>query len=356
MDRSHTLKTGSSSTGASSSATHAQARRFPSTHHSTGADDIDPFSTETDDAAILADDPLHDTIDESVSFRRTQRRADGVLSQPLRLIPGLAGWGKGGGSDGRLGPPSSSRGHDGGAGSSSASSSSGGSGSSPLGGLRLSRDRGGNAHPNNNNGSGSSNFKGGLSQDWYVEGPGRRVGYEDLTAIDWIFEYTKERQRLRVLYSQASGLLGFLPHLLDASQVWVILLLTGLAVGTVAAAIDVTTDWLGDLKTGYCASGPDGGAFYLNKGFCCFGYDEWSKCVGWRPWAAALGISSAGGKWFIEYFFFALFSVHRPIWLPIAAFFFGFLLTSCVRSPSRSAPTSSSRSTPCMPSTAASRK
>ena len=48
------------------------------------------------------------------------------------------------------------------------------------------------------------------ASDWYVEGPGRRVGYDDLTAIDWIFEYAKERQRLRSLYSGASGIVAHL--------------------------------------------------------------------------------------------------------------------------------------------------
>ncbi len=148
--------------------------------------------------------------------------------------------------------------------------------------------------------------------DWYVEGPGRRVGYEDLTAIDWIFEYTKERQRLRALYSRAGGVLGYAQQLLDASQVWIVLVLTGLAVGAIAAAIDVTTDWLGDLKAGYCSAGPDGGAFYLNRGFCCMGYDDGANCRGWTPWAAALGISSESGKWVIEYFFFVMFSVCPP--------------------------------------------
>ena len=108
--------------------------------------------------------------------------------------------------------------------------------------------------------------------DWYMEGPGRRVGYDDLTAIDWIFEYTKERQRLRLLYSQASGLLGYAQQLLDTSQVWIVLIATGLLSGILAAGIDVASDWLGDLKTGYCQSGPHGGQFYLNKGFCCWGH------------------------------------------------------------------------------------
>ncbi|KFA46557.1 hypothetical protein S40293_08415 [Stachybotrys chartarum IBT 40293] len=147
------------------------------------------------------------------------------------------------------------------------------------------------------------------SLDWHVEGPGRRVGYEDLTAIDWIFEYTKERQRLRALSSSASGLLGYLNLLVDASQVWIVLLLTGMTVGTVAAGIDVTTDWLGDLKRGYCASGPEGGQFYLNKNFCCYGYDEDAHCSGWRSWGEAVGVPGGGGRWFIEYIFFLLFSV-----------------------------------------------
>jgi len=134
-----------------------------------------------------------------------------------------------------------------------------------------------------------------------------------MTAIDWIFEYTKERQRLRMLYSNAAGLLGYAQQFLDASQVWVVLILTGLAAGVLAAAIDVATAWLGDLKTGYCSAGEDGGHFYLNKYFCCFGYDEGAQCRDWIPWSRALHISSAGGTWFIEYFFFILFSVGRTM-------------------------------------------
>ncbi|EJT74293.1 chloride channel protein 5 [Gaeumannomyces tritici R3-111a-1] len=265
MDRPRTLNAGPSNA--------ATPRGRP-----TAADDMELLA---DDTTIPADDPPRETMDEPISFRRRQQqqqqtqREGGMFSPPSLLIPGLSG---------RGGASSSSR------------------GSSPIGGFRSPRDRG------RGGGGPKSADTLGPHDHWAAEGPGRRVGYEDLTAIDWIFEYTKERQRLRVLSSQSSGLLGYMPQLLDASQAWVILVATGMAVGAVAAAIDVTTDWLGDLKTGYCAAGPDGGAFYLNKGFCCFGYDEWSKCVGWRPWATALGIGSAGGKWFIEYFFFLLFS------------------------------------------------
>ncbi|PVI06440.1 hypothetical protein DM02DRAFT_610011 [Periconia macrospinosa] len=145
--------------------------------------------------------------------------------------------------------------------------------------------------------------------DWYVEGPGRRVGYDDLTAIDWIFEYAKERQRLRYLYASASGILGHVKQIADASQIWLVLIAAGVLSGGIAAFIDVTSDWLGDLKTGYCSNVDGDGRFYLNKGFCCWGYTELSQCHDWHPWSSALGIDSNAGGWIVEYIFFIGFSV-----------------------------------------------
>ena len=159
------------------------------------------------------------------------------------------------------------------------------------------------------NGVSYNDTKDGSSLDWYTEGPGRRVGYDDLTAIDWIFEYTKERQRLRYLYSRATGLLGYAQRILDASQIWIILIATGIAAGILAASISVASDWLGDLKTGYCKSGAGGGSFYLNRGFCCWGHDEWAQCQGWTVWGRALHIQSKAGQFIVEYIFFVVFSV-----------------------------------------------
>ena len=88
--------------------------------------------------------------------------------------------------------------------------------------------------------------------DWYGDEPGRRVGYDDLTAMDWIFEYTKEIQCLRMLYSRASGFLVQLSKLWDTSQVWIILVATGAALGILAAAVDIVSDWFGDIRTGFC--------------------------------------------------------------------------------------------------------
>ncbi|KAJ6444681.1 chloride channel protein 3, 4 [Purpureocillium lavendulum] len=241
---------------------------------------------DADDEArddVLADDPIHQQLNTPLSFKRKQKPS--FFSAPSRFFSAFAGSSSSGDQHDFASP---SQRHQ----SSSVPPIVTGHSQRPSGSSNL------------NTGS-----KDGLPLDWYAEGPGRRVGYEDLTAIDWIFEYTKERQRLRVLSSSASGLMGYIQHLIDASQVWIILVLTGLLVGAIAAAIDVTTDWLGDLKLGFCSSGPEGGHFYLNKGFCCYGYDQGSKCLGWKTWGDALGVHSAGGKWFIGYIFFVAFSV-----------------------------------------------
>ncbi|KAI1127796.1 chloride channel [Nemania abortiva] len=233
---------------------------------------------------VLGDDPLDGDIGGApMSFKRKQKQS--IFSQPGRMLSALTG--------NRFGSRSPV----------SAPSSTGTATPTLLHTIDTTPSDSEAFVPGNNG------PKDGVPLDWYVEGPGRRVGYEDMTAIDWIFEYTKERQRLRVLYSSATGLIGQIRQLADASQVWIVLVLTGLAVGAIAAGIDVVSNWLGDLKTGYCSSGPDAGAFYLNKQFCCLGYDQGAKCMGWKPWAAALGIGGVAGKWFIEYFFFLIFSI-----------------------------------------------
>ncbi|TRX89633.1 hypothetical protein FHL15_009542 [Xylaria flabelliformis] len=235
-------------------------------------DELDDFGDDFDRDErntahdVLGDDPLNGDIgDVPLSFKRKQKQS--IFSQPSRMLSALTG--------NRFGSRSPMSGP----------SSTGTATPTLLHAIDPGRRDSETFAPDNGP-------KDGVPLDWYAEGPGRRVGYEDLTAIDWIFEHTKERQRLRVLHSSATGLTGYIRQLADSSQVWIILILTGLAVGVLAVGIDIVSNWLGDLKTGYCSSGPDGGAFYLNKQFCCLGYDQGAKCMGWKPWAAALGIGT----------------------------------------------------------------
>lgn len=163
--------------------------------------------------------------------------------------------------------------------------------------------------PGDQTGLPTQDVKDGSGLDWYVEGPGRRVGYDNLTAIDWIYEYAKERQRLRVLYANTVGLMGHFRQAHDASQIWVVLILAGVASGLVAAFIDIAGDWLADIKTGYCSNQATGGRFYLSRGFCCFGYEELAQCKDWQLWSSAWGVKNAGGSYIINYMLFVIFSV-----------------------------------------------
>ena len=115
---------------------------------------------------------------------------------------------------------------------------------------------------------GSSNGDGDSAPWAEGDGEGKRF-YDDLTAIDWIFEYTKERLRLRKL-DRRLGLAGYFGRLLDPSQIWLVLIGTGVMAGLVAGAIDIVANWLGDLKDGYCSTG-----FYLSRNFCCWGLKGW---------------------------------------------------------------------------------
>ncbi|KAL8940039.1 MAG: hypothetical protein Q9211_002470 [Gyalolechia sp. 1 TL-2023] len=260
--------------------------------------DSDTDSTEDDDPinlnlahAVLADDPLGEEPRPQITFKRKRKLPSG-----LKLPTFFA----------------------------SAASSSHQSPTLPLPTARSRKLREWSSVDNSNTNSnislplangnpGDANFpnenKDGGPLDWYLEGPGRRVGYDDLTAIDWIFEYAKERQRLRFLSSQATGLIGYAQQLFDASHIWIVLVITGLAAGVLAAGIDIASDWLGDLKTGYCNTGAGGGHFYLNKGFCCWGHEKWSQCQGWTPWGSALRINSSAGMYVVDYVFFVFFSV-----------------------------------------------
>lgn len=86
--------------------------------------------------------------------------------------------------------------------------------------------------------------------------------------------------------------------------------------GILAAAIDIISDWLGDLKEGFCKP-----TFYLNRGFCCWGISgsplssslrlmiEQEYCSDWNTWATALNVTSKAGGYVVSYIFYILFAV-----------------------------------------------
>lgn len=55
----------------------------------------------------------------------------------------------------------------------------------------------------------------------------------------------------------------------EAGQGWIVVTIIGAAIGINAALLNIITEWLSDIKMGYCTT-----AFYLNEKFCCWGEDN----------------------------------------------------------------------------------
>ncbi|KAI9507496.1 voltage-gated chloride channel [Russula earlei] len=133
------------------------------------------------------------------------------------------------------------------------------------------------------------------------------------TTIDWIEDSILERsRRLREAQdmhassgsttdqSTLSWLVSHVRKLLVASQSWFVVSIVGAGIGFNAAVISIITEWLSDIKMGYCSDG-----WWLNQQFCCWELDgdEDIGCDSWHLWST---VSVA--RWFIYVLFAAAFS------------------------------------------------
>ncbi|TFK83399.1 Cl-channel protein [Polyporus arcularius HHB13444] len=137
--------------------------------------------------------------------------------------------------------------------------------------------------------------------------------YEDFTTIDWIQDSIIERnRRLRaarksnVPYRGPRGEVSLawiwsrLRNIAHAGQSWFVVSLVGIGIGVNAALISIATEWLSDIKMGYCSDG-----WWLNQQFCCWeieGGDE-NTCDAWHQWSDVMP-----ARWAIYVLFAAAFS------------------------------------------------
>ncbi|KAF2771539.1 chloride channel protein [Teratosphaeria nubilosa] len=112
--------------------------------------------------------------------------------------------------------------------------------------------------------------------------------YEDFTTIDWVQDAAREDQRRkarrqeRAGFFEREGRLGWrrkVAEAYEAGQGWIVVTLVGAAIGMIAAFLNIVTEWLSDVKLGYCTT-----AFYLNESFCCWGAE--SGCAEWHRWSS----------------------------------------------------------------------
>ncbi|KAI4255134.1 MAG: hypothetical protein LQ352_002704 [Teloschistes flavicans] len=125
--------------------------------------------------------------------------------------------------------------------------------------------------------------------------------YEDFTTIDWVQDAAREQLRRRARKQQnagefeSKGRLGWrrrFEDIYDAGQAWIVVTLVGAAIGLNAGFLNIVTEWLSDIKLGYCTT-----AFYLNENFCCWGDEK--GCPEWHRWSSF---------WIFNYFLYFTFS------------------------------------------------
>ncbi|KAK5998259.1 putative chloride channel protein [Cladobotryum mycophilum] len=126
--------------------------------------------------------------------------------------------------------------------------------------------------------------------------------YEDFTTIDWVQDAAREQVRRNARRKRAAGVYELgepgwkyrLKESYEAAQGWIVVTIIGAAIGMNAAFLSIITEWLADIKMGYCTTG-----FYLNADFCCWG--EESDCKEWHPWTAFEPLN------YLFYFLFSIF-------------------------------------------------
>ncbi|KAF8070810.1 Cl-channel protein [Lyophyllum atratum] len=138
--------------------------------------------------------------------------------------------------------------------------------------------------------------------------------YEDFTTIDWIQDSILERnRRIRTAHSYSTpdhappGHLPSWPWLwskarkvMDIGQTWFVVGIAGVCIGVNAAIISIVSEWLSDIKFGYCSDG-----WWLNQQFCCWEIEgeEVDGCDSWHPWSNVMM-----GRWLVFVMFATTFS------------------------------------------------
>lgn len=115
--------------------------------------------------------------------------------------------------------------------------------------------------------------------------------YEDFATIDWVQDSSREHRRKEMQLCQSRlaresrgkkrSWKRVLSDSYDSGQAWLVVTLVGACIGLNAACLNIMTEFLGDLKTGYCSQ-----HWYLNKEFCCWGEAEEAGCTYWIPWSS----------------------------------------------------------------------
>ncbi|XP_060785703.1 H(+)/Cl(-) exchange transporter 5 isoform X5 [Neoarius graeffei] len=135
--------------------------------------------------------------------------------------------------------------------------------------------------------------------------------YDDFNTIDWVREKSKDRDRHREISKKKNqSVLDLLLSVSDAFSGWLLMLLIGLMSGALAGGIDISTNWLTDLKEGICLKG-----FWFNHEHCCWDsqettFQERDKCPHWKSWAElTVGVGEGASAYVVNYLMYVTWAL-----------------------------------------------
>ncbi|KAF8637590.1 hypothetical protein AX17_002659 [Amanita inopinata Kibby_2008] len=133
--------------------------------------------------------------------------------------------------------------------------------------------------------------------------PLRATKYEDGSTIDWLQQDAAERERNQALRSQA-GMRGILSPMLEASRMWLVVIVTGIGIGLTGACLDILVKWLADIREGRCSHG-----FLYNQVTCCSGVDPGEVCKEWQTWSQYFHIRFIFVQSLLQAFVYVVFAI-----------------------------------------------
>ncbi|XP_047126233.1 H(+)/Cl(-) exchange transporter 5 isoform X1 [Hydra vulgaris] len=135
--------------------------------------------------------------------------------------------------------------------------------------------------------------------------------YDDFHTIDWSRDRVRDRLRLRQVkkLKHNGNFVEKIKGFHDAYSGWLIAFIVGATTGFVGGMIDIGTDWMIDLKEGFCKH-----EFWFNKKACCWNseirYGQ-HYCAKWMLWSDILGVKniSSSGLYTLNLFCYVMVAV-----------------------------------------------
>lgn len=126
-----------------------------------------------------------------------------------------------------------------------------------------------------------------------------RMWYDQFTSTDWVHDSVADGVRLREL-RRRKDIRGRILALFDGAQGWLLVALIGCITAAIAYFVDVSEEYVFDLKDGICTTG-----WFQSRGNCCA---DIADCPEWRSWSEMMNHESGGSRW-VDFGIYVIWSV-----------------------------------------------